>query len=212
MIESKLSFFEMQIESTLGQAVELGHPSFCIAPKAFDAVDVTFARGELIGPVVDSEMLVKADIDQTIVTGPAVGMDDRSWVNVTPDNPLKSGLGAVRHDFRIDHALTFEQPKDNRLAVGTAPTPTTNRMSAKVGLVHFNRSIQRRSQFTGFSQSLADLQVDRIHRTQLDTRYFRSHRCCQIHRKTPRQLAKLSLADSRTAVVPVFSNHFRKLS
>jgi hypothetical protein len=143
---------------------------------------------------------------------PAIGMDNRGWVNVTPDNPLQSGFGSVRHDFCIDHALTFEQPEDNRLAVGTASMPTANTMSAKVGLIHFNRTIQRRSQFTGFSQSLPNLQVGRIHRTQRDTRHFRSHRCCQIHRKTPRQLAKLSLADSRTAVVPVFINHFRKLS
>ncbi len=47
MIESKLSFFEMQIEGSFGQAVELGNPSLCIAPEAFDAVEVTFCNDPL---------------------------------------------------------------------------------------------------------------------------------------------------------------------
>ena len=173
MIESKLSFLEMQIEGTLGQAVELGHTSLCIAPETFDTVDVPFARGELIGPVVDSEMLVKADIHQPVVTKPAIRMDNRSRVDVASDNPLQCGLGAVRHDFCVDHTLALEQTKDNRLAVGTTPTSTSNTVGTEVGLIHFNRTVQRRSLFTGFSQSLANLQVDRIHRTKRDTYQFR---------------------------------------
>ena len=86
MVESKLSFFEMQIEGTLGQAIELGHASLCIAPETFDTVDVAFARGELIGPVVDTENLVKADIDQAIVTRLTVRMNNRSRVDVAPES------------------------------------------------------------------------------------------------------------------------------
>ena len=48
----------MQIEGTFGQAVEFGLVPLCIAPETFDSVDVAVARGELIGPLVDSEMVV----------------------------------------------------------------------------------------------------------------------------------------------------------
>ena len=116
MIESKLRFLEMQIEGTLGQAVKLGHTSFCIAPETFDTVDVPFARGELIGPVVDSEVLVETNVHQPVVTKPAIRMDNRSRVDVATDNPLQRGLGAVRHYFCVDHTLALEQTKDNRLA------------------------------------------------------------------------------------------------
>lgn len=103
MIESQLSFLEMQLKGALGQAVELGHPSFFITPAALNAVDVSFARGELISIVVNSEMIVETDIKQAIVTGPAVRMNARSRIDFPPDDPMQGGLGGVRHDFRIDH-------------------------------------------------------------------------------------------------------------
>ena len=84
MVESKRGFLEVQIEGSFGQAFELGYPSLCIAPEVFDAVDVTFARGKLNGPVVDSEMLVKADVNMTIVTVPAVRMNDQPRIRITP--------------------------------------------------------------------------------------------------------------------------------
>ncbi len=87
MVESKLSFLEMQIEGSFGQAVELGHTSLCIAPEALDAIDVTFATGELVGTMIDSKMLVKADIDQPIVTRPAIRMNHRAgsmWPRIMP--------------------------------------------------------------------------------------------------------------------------------
>ena len=196
MVESKLSFLLMQIEGTLGQAIELGHTYLCIAPETFDPVDVSFTGGELIGAMVNAKMFVKADIYQPIVTRPAIRMVNRSRVDVAPNNPLQFGLGAVRHNFCVDHTLALEQTKDNRLALGTTPSSTSNSLSTEVGLIHHIRTVQRLSLFTGFSQSLMDLQVDRIHRTKPDTRHFRSRRRSQIYCKTPekwRNLASLIL-------------------
>ncbi len=95
MVESKLSFLEMQIEGSFDQAVELGHTSLCIAPEALDPIDVTFATGEPVGTVIDSKMLVKADIDQPIVTRPAIRMNHRCRIDVASDNALQRGLRAV---------------------------------------------------------------------------------------------------------------------
>jgi len=211
MIESKPSFFETQIKGTLVQAAELGHTSFGITPETLDTVDVTFVRGELISSVVDSEIFVETDINQAITTRPSVRMNERRRINVIPDNSLQCSLGAVRHDFCLDHALSFERPEHNRLSMGTSSKATTHSVGSKVGLIDFNRIVQRRSLLTVSSQSLGNLQVDRIHSAKRDTRHFGSHCCCQIHH-TGYKLAEFDFADSRTAVAPVFSNHFGKLS
>ena len=166
----------------------------------------------IISAVVNAEMLVKADIHQSVVTRPAVRMNDRSWVNVTAEYPLEYAIHTDKHNFCVDHALTLEQPKGNRLPVGATPTSASNTVGTEVGFIYFNRTIQGRGLLTSFSQSLTNLQLDRIYRAKRDTRHFRSYRCRQIHRKTKPQLAKFSLADSRTALAPVFSYHFRRLS
>ena len=46
MDESKLSFFEMQLEGTLGQAIELGHPPLGISSETLDTVDESFTGGD----------------------------------------------------------------------------------------------------------------------------------------------------------------------
>lgn len=212
MVKLKPSFFEMHTEGTHGQAIELVHAPLCIAPETFDTVDETFARGELIGSVVHSETLVETDINLTVLTRPAVRMNDRSRNDVAPNNSLQHDLGVVRHDFCVDHTLALEQTEDNRLTVGTTSSSTSNPVGTEIGLTHIIRSVQKRGLLTSFGQSLADLQVERIPRTKRDIRHFCSHSYRQIHRKTSHQLAKRCLADSRTAAVPDFSNHFRKLS
>lgn len=68
MVESKHSFFEVQLEGRLDQGIEPGHAYLCLAGEIFDTVDVAFARGEPIGTVIHSEMLVETDIKQTAVT------------------------------------------------------------------------------------------------------------------------------------------------
>lgn len=91
----------MQIEGVLDQAIEFTHAFVCIAPDTFYTVSVVFVRGELIGPVGAPAMLVKTDFNQTVVTSLAIGMDERSWINVTPNNPLQCGLVAQSKAHRM---------------------------------------------------------------------------------------------------------------
>jgi len=64
MIESELALFQMQGKRVLGNPVELCQPAFGKAPEGFNRVDVMLASDELVVPVVDPEMLVKADVHQ----------------------------------------------------------------------------------------------------------------------------------------------------
>ena len=76
MVESEFSFFEVNIKRMFCNPVELSQASFGIAPEAFNAVDVRAAVGEFVVAMVDTKVLGIAHIDEPIVAGPAVGMDD----------------------------------------------------------------------------------------------------------------------------------------
>jgi len=119
MIEPELAFFQMQVKSMFGNAVELRQcqSAFGKAPKQLNAIDVMFSPDELVVTVVDPEMLVKADVYQPVVAMPAVGVDDA----VAPDNGLQRGFGGVGNNFRIDAIAAFEQTEDDGLAIGAPP-------------------------------------------------------------------------------------------
>jgi hypothetical protein len=103
----------MQVEGVSRDAIELLESPFSKAPEALNAVDVLRATGKHISSVLDSEVLRVADIYKAVVSAPAVGVDDGLRCDATADNSLSSGLLAVRHDLRIDLAVTLEEAEDD---------------------------------------------------------------------------------------------------
>jgi hypothetical protein len=75
MIESKLAFFEMQVELLFPQPFELRQPILCKAPKSFDPVDVTATMSEFILGVMYAKVLLEAKVHQAVVALPAIGMN-----------------------------------------------------------------------------------------------------------------------------------------
>ncbi len=65
---------------------DLGH-----APGALDAVDMDRAPDELVLGVIDAEVTI-AEIDKAVVPAPNVGVDNATWVDPTPNDPLQPGL------------------------------------------------------------------------------------------------------------------------
>ena len=97
-------------------AVELGEPSFGEAPEGLDAVDMhTVALGEFMLAVVDPQMLVVADIDESVVAAPAVGVDDAFQRHLALDDGLQRGFFAIRHDLGIHPAMPLEDAKHRLL-------------------------------------------------------------------------------------------------
>ena len=87
MIEAPLGLLEVEMEGVLWQSLELGQPDLGHSPEAFDAIDVDRAAGEFIPRMVDPEVAV-AEIDEAVVTAPAVGVNDGAWVHPAADDPL----------------------------------------------------------------------------------------------------------------------------
>src|ERR1017187_6339895 len=86
MVESKFSFFQVQVKRMLGHAIELGQATFCVAPERFNAVDMPFSVSKLILTMMHPEVLVKTNINQAIIATPAIRMDHRAQFDMSPDN------------------------------------------------------------------------------------------------------------------------------
>lgn len=72
--------------------------------------------GELIAPVIDSEVLVIAQVHEPVIAASAVGVDHRAGVQVAPDHGLQRGLGAIRDDLGVDLIAALQQPEHDSFA------------------------------------------------------------------------------------------------
>ena len=68
MIEAQLRLLEMQRELVTSHAMKLRQPMFGMAPKRLDVVDVSAALDEFVAAVIDPEVLVQTQINQSIAT------------------------------------------------------------------------------------------------------------------------------------------------
>ena len=212
MVKSKSGFLQMQVESSRGYSVELLQPAFSITPERFNAIDMVLAPSKLIGTVIHSKVFIKTYVYQSIIATPTVRVDHRIGCYMPPYYRLQCGFGTVWYDLGIDSAVSFQQSKYNRLAIGATTTLTSDTARAKVRFINFNRTLERRLLFTRSSDLRSQFQVDAINRAHGDTRQCRRNCGSQIHGKTAQKLPEFLFADSGTTVVPIFSIHLKKLT
>ncbi len=219
----------MQIERVFGHAVKLLQPAFGITPERLDAVNVMIAPGKLIGTVVHPEMLISANIHQSNVTAPAVRVNHRIGFNMPPNHPLQRGFGgvnfsstpvlrelpafgAVGHNLGINHTVPLQQSKHNRFAVRTAPPFAPDTTRTKIEFTDLNRTLQRRLLFAHDGNLTAQFKVNRVHRTEQNTRQLSRIGRGKIHRKIADQQSEFRFNDSRMFVIPVFNSYLSKLA
>ena len=88
VVEPKLALFEMEIKSGFVHTSEFNQSDFSIGPKRFYAVDMRLASDKFIIAVLNTEMFVVSEIDQTIVTTPTVRIYDAFDIDTTTDQCL----------------------------------------------------------------------------------------------------------------------------
>ena len=76
MIEPILALFEVQVEGCRRDAVELLEASLGRTPETLNTVDGCRASHELVLTMMDSKVLGIPDINQAVVTTPALSVDD----------------------------------------------------------------------------------------------------------------------------------------
>ena len=71
--------------------------------------------------VVDAQMAVVADIDETIVATPTVGVDGAFKRDTPLDNGLQRSFFTVRYDLGIDPTMPLEDAKYRLLECASTP-------------------------------------------------------------------------------------------
>jgi hypothetical protein len=64
MVESKLTFFEMQVEGAGGHTPKPNQACFRIAPESFNAIDVSPSFGKFVLAAIDAKMFAITHIDR----------------------------------------------------------------------------------------------------------------------------------------------------
>ena len=182
------------------------------APEALDAVDMGFTSNELVLPVIDTQVLAVADINQAIVAPPAIGIDDAVQGNPTADNALQRSLSAVRDDFCVNAAVAFENAEDSRFAKGPASSLALDAAGTEVGFIHLDLAGERRLGLAIFSNTFTDASQITVNGIAVKVRQGSDLSGVQIQCKQPDNLAKLGLRNSCTDCIPVFHSHDSSLA
>ena len=76
-------------------AIELCQTPFCETPERFNTVDMPLATGELVVAMMNPEVLIKTNIDQSVIAAPSIRMNDSIWSHIPTDYGLQCGFGAI---------------------------------------------------------------------------------------------------------------------
>ena len=74
MIETPFGFLEVEGEANGTDAMKFGEAQLGETPKAFDAVDVVLATGELIFVMMNARMFIAIE-NEAVIGLPAIGID-----------------------------------------------------------------------------------------------------------------------------------------
>ena len=212
MIEAELGFLQVQRGLVLADTVKLRQAMLGKAPKRLDAVDMVGATHELVVAMIDAKVLCKADVHQSVIATPAIGVNDAVGIDFAADDGLQRGLGGIGDDFGVDAVIALEQTKDNGLAASTSATFASNASGAKVGLIGLEFTGKGRAGSAVLSQAQADALVDVIGAAHRQAAQPGRIAGGQVKGKQAQQLTELGFADFCATVVPVFPNHFKKLA
>ncbi len=204
VVESPLALLQVHSEGCGGHAVELLKPAFSEAPEALNAVDMTLLVSKLIVTMTDSQVLAVTDINQSIVTAPAIRVDNGLGSDATANNGLQSDLFAVRHDLGVNLIVTLQESEDDGLTTSSATTFTAHPARTEVRFINFDFAIlERRLAFALFADAAAYLAEDRDDRAMRKTCQLSRIGGAQIESKVAGEQAELSFSDSRTPIVAV---------
>ena len=203
MIETELSFFDVKVKESTRESSMFGQSGFSVTPKRFNSVDMVGASGKLILAVMDSEVSLVTDIDESIVTFPAISMDDALIGHFAFDNGFQSLSGAIFEYIGEDFPASFEHPNNWNLPSCSTTSFSSNSTSTKVTLVNLNNTFERSCSIAFISNPDTNSQQVTIDCGAMNTHNLSNFSGLQIERKEPIELSKLIIGKSGTFKVTV---------
>lgn len=103
---------------------------------------------KFIVAVFHSEMFLVSQVCQAIVPTPVIRMNNALKLCTAPNNCLKCGLRAVRHDLGVYAPIALEQTKNNGFPPGSSSPYAFDPTRPKIALIYFNFAAYRRFRLT----------------------------------------------------------------
>jgi len=193
-------------------AIELCQTPFCKAPERFDTVDMPLATGKLIVAMMNPEVLIKTNIDQSVIAAPSIRMDDSIWCHMPTDKGLQGGFGVIWNNLRIHFPLALQNTKNNCFTISTSTSFTPDTLRTKIRFIDFYSTLKWRFKFAALSNSLPYFEVNSIDRPDGNTSQLRCTCSGKIQSKTTNKLPEFSFSNSRTKLVSISNIHLSKLT
>ncbi len=207
MIETEFTFFEVKAQGGAVEAAKLGQTHLGLAPEVLDAVDVRLAPDKFIAAMIDPVMLLIAQIHQTAVALPAVGIDHAAQGDFTLQNGRQHGTAAIGNDLRVNFSVAFEQA-ENRHLLKSSPSPLAfDAASAEIAFVDLHLTTQRRFGFADFSQALAEMAAVKVDRVAVQAGQLSDFSGFHIQTKQTQQQPEFLGRNSGTPKIPVSPRH-----
>lgn len=92
MIKAKFAFFQMEREGMLVKAPEANESSFGKGPKAFYSIDMGMLASKLVVAMLNTKVLLIAQIYQAIVATPAIRVNNAFKFHTATNYSLESGF------------------------------------------------------------------------------------------------------------------------
>jgi hypothetical protein len=207
MIETELTFFEMQPERSAVETTELGQAHLGEAPEVPDAVDVRLALHELVAAMIHPVMLLAAQIHQAAVALPAIRINHAPQGHLALQNGRQHRPGTVRHDLRVNFPVALEQAEDRHF-LKSSPAPfAPDAPATKITFVNLDLAAQGRLGLAEHGDALPEMPEVKVDRVAVQAGQLGNFSGFHIQTKQPQQEPKFPRRNARPPETPVSPCH-----
>jgi hypothetical protein len=207
MIETELTFFEVQPQCGAGQAAKFRQTHLGDAPEVLDAIDVRLALHKLVAAMIHPMMLLVAQIHQAAVTFPAIRINHAAQGHLAFQNGRQHRPGTVRHNLRINLPVAFEQA-EHRHFLKSSPSPfAPDAPAAEITFVNLDLPTQGRLGLAERRDALPKMPTVKVDRVAVQAGEFGDFSGFHIQTKEPQQKPKFDRRNARPPETPVSPCH-----
>ena len=208
-VEPELAFLEVEVEQVFTNTAAFGQPGFGRAPEALNAVDVdATASGEDVVSVVDPMVFPVAEVHQSIIASPGVGVYDASDIDLPTENGLQGAFFGIRDDLRVHLTIALEDAEDDGLAARAAAAFALDALGAEVRFIHLHDTTESRLSFavgSNLPSEKHEVSVDRVAVEPRDPGHLGG---LKIKSEEADDLPKLTLRNVCTDGVSILACHY----
>ena len=184
----------------------------CKTPRRLNSVDVLWTSDKPIIFMIYPKLLINTDVNQTVIASSSIGVNDAVGVHFPSNYEVQRWFGSVWNNFRVNTEPSFEKAKNDSLSTSPSASFVSDSFGSKVGLIGFNFNAKWRLSHTKFKHSMLNFLKDFIGASHRHTIQLSGFSCDQIKGKMANNLSKFGSTDFRTALIPIFLNHFKELT